>query len=57
MCRTDIKPQAVGALAALLKDMAAALAAETGVDLSLVRVGPVDFGADPDEPVARRQAE
>jgi hypothetical protein len=38
-------------LAAVMRDISAALAAEMGVPVSDVRIGPVDFGSDsPDCP-------
>jgi len=44
MCSADIEPAAETALAELLADIAAALAAERGADHVSVRIGPVDFG-------------
>jgi hypothetical protein len=49
MCRADVHPAAESALAALLDDMARALAEREGVERDDVTVGPVDFGApEPD---------
>jgi hypothetical protein len=46
MCRADVDDAAAEPLAALLRDMAAVLAARAGVDPATVRIGPVDFGDD-----------
>jgi hypothetical protein len=49
MCRADVHPAAESALAALLDDMARALAEWVGVDRADVTIGPVDLGApEPD---------
>ena len=48
MCRADVHPQAAPALAALLDQLAAALAEQTGVPRDTITIGPIDLG--PDEP-------
>jgi hypothetical protein len=48
MCRADVEPQARAATAKLLLDIAQPLADETKVDVSSVRIGPVDFGSPDD---------
>lgn len=50
MCRADVAPAAQAPLAALLVEMAAALAGVEGFDPANVRIGPVDFGPDHNEP-------
>jgi hypothetical protein len=49
MCRADIEPQASHATAKLLLDIARALADQANVDLSSVRIGPVDLGSPDDQ--------
>lgn len=44
MCRADIAPAARPLLGQILAGMATALADESGVPASEVRIGPVDFG-------------
>lgn len=44
MCRADIAPAVRGLLGQILAGMATALADESGVPASEVRIGPVDFG-------------
>lgn len=44
MCRADVVPAARAPLAALLLDMASALAELEGFDPADVLIGPVDFG-------------
>ncbi len=46
MCRADVAPAAQAPLAAVLLDMAAALAAQEGFDPADVLIGPVDFGPE-----------
>lgn len=47
MCRADVHPDAQAPLAALLTDMAHAIAEAEGIDPADVRIGPVDFGPEP----------
>lgn len=49
MCRTDVHPDAQAPLAALLTDMAHAIAEAEGIDLDDIHIGPVDFGPEPTE--------
>ncbi len=44
MCRADVAPAARAALAAILDDMAHALAERYEVGRDAVTLGPVDFG-------------
>ncbi len=46
MCRADVAPAAQAPLAAVLVDMAAALAELEGFDPADVLIGPVDFGPE-----------
>lgn len=48
MCRADVDPPARTALASVLTDLRDALAAQHQVDPDTVRIGPVDFGPDPE---------
>jgi hypothetical protein len=45
MCRADVEPQAAQATAMLLLDLARALADQARVDVTSVRIGPVDLGS------------
>lgn len=49
MCRSDVDPRAESTLAAILDEMAHALAASVGARREDVRIGPVDFGPEPKE--------
>lgn len=48
MCRAEVHPAAVAQLARLLTDVARILAEQEGADPADVRIGPVDFGAEPE---------
>lgn len=48
MCRADIAPNAATRVAQLLGAMATALAERDGIPASDVRIGPVDFGTEPE---------
>jgi hypothetical protein len=45
MCRADIEPRAHKAVANLLRDIAQSLADHENVDVTRIRIGPVDFGS------------
>lgn len=45
MCRSDVDARAAEPLAVVLAEIAAALAAQSTVYPSSVRIGPVDFGS------------
>ena len=49
MCRADVEPQTRLATAKLLVDIAHALADQANVDLTSVRIGPVDLGPPDDQ--------
>lgn len=49
MCRADVADTAELPLAALLVDLARAIADAEGVDPGQVRIGPVDFGPEDKE--------
>jgi len=53
MCRADVADAAAPALAALLVDLARRLAELEQVDPRSVRIGPVDFGPEPEPPPHR----
>jgi hypothetical protein len=45
VCRADVQPQAQEATARLLRDIAQSLADHENVDVTRIRIGPVDFGS------------
>ena len=49
MCRADVQPQAQEAVAHLLRAIAWCLADHAKVDVSTVRIGPVDLGSPDDQ--------
>jgi hypothetical protein len=48
MCRADVDSNATEATSVLLLDIAQTLADEASVDVSSVRIGPVDLGSPDD---------